>query len=81
MLFISPLNGWTKLVNQFSHLKFRVWQADYTIYINSDENRFYLSIQSNTHANSGFADFEGTEKLRKKISGLIKNPAEDNFKS
>jgi hypothetical protein len=36
---------------------------------------FYLSIQSKTHANSGFADFGGTEKLRKKISGLIKDLA------
>jgi len=50
------------------------WTSDYDVYLYVEREKFYVSVLGTTHAYpaSGFIDFGGTGRLRKKIISKIK---------
>lgn len=50
------------------------WTSAYDIYINLDDQKFYICVLgcTNSYPSSGFIDFGGTERLRKKIISIVK---------
>jgi len=49
------------------------WTSDYDVYLYVDSENFYVSVLGRTHAwlRSGFFDFGGANRLRKKIVSII----------
>jgi hypothetical protein len=47
------------------------WASDYNIYLTFDETKIYACVLARTSGGSGFIDFGGTEKFRKKLSIVI----------
>ena len=50
------------------------WAKDYDVFINIDQERFYLTVLLRTsYFRGGFIDFGGSEKLRNNIISIIKS--------
>lgn len=51
------------------------WTSDYDVYLFVDNEKFYICVLGTAHAYpaSGYIDFGGTERLRRKIVSVIKS--------
>ncbi|MGE5108362.1 MAG: hypothetical protein ACM3H8_12505, partial [Sphingobacteriales bacterium] len=51
------------------------WTSDYDVYLYVDSEKFYINVLGTTHTypSTGFIDFGGAERLRKKIVSNIKS--------
>lgn len=67
--------------NDFYSFRFqrKWWTSDYDVYLFIDNQNFYVSVLGTTHAYpaSGFIDFGGTQRLRRKILSIIKSLTND----
>ena len=72
---ITKINGRYSLVNNsiYSFIyKRKWWSIEYKTLLATDQNNFFVTVQSRTGLGIGFIDFGGTEKIRQFIvSSLI----------